>query len=225
MNRHVGAALRLAERVRRLLATRDPALRPLGEGQALIATFEELEAGTTRSLWLAGDRHVPSTARGMRALNDRSRARGIEERVVFSTAHARSSPLLTTFDPHARIGPVPLKLLLLDERYLVVPGPDGVGVSGSACGTDDPDLVALGAAAFEETWARSVPWPEVGLLPPLPDRTFGVALLLLDGCSDHEIADRLGVSARTVSLEVRAVVRWLGARNRAHAVAMLVGAA
>ncbi|WP_169742089.1 LuxR C-terminal-related transcriptional regulator [Phycicoccus jejuensis] len=51
-----------------------------------------------------------------------------------------------------------------------------------------------------------------------------MALFLLDGHSDREIATALGVGARTVSHEVREVVAWLGARNRSHAVAMLVAA-
>ncbi|QKE85194.1 helix-turn-helix domain-containing protein [Arthrobacter sp. NEB 688] len=58
----------------------------------------------------------------------------------------------------------------------------------------------------------------------MPERRFHVALLLLEGHSDQEVADALQVGARTVSHEVRAVVAWLGARNRSQAVAMLVGA-
>ncbi|WP_084696883.1 helix-turn-helix transcriptional regulator [Phycicoccus jejuensis] len=69
-----------------------------------------------------------------------------------------------------------------------------------------------------------MPWQELGLRTPLPERPFRVALFLLDGHSDREIATALGVGARTVSHEVREVVAWLGARNRSHAVAMLVAA-
>ncbi|WP_169742090.1 helix-turn-helix domain-containing protein [Phycicoccus jejuensis] len=74
-------------------------------------------------------------------------------------------------------------------------------------------------------WSRSAPWQEVGLRPPLPQRRFQVALLLLKGYSDREVADELQVGGRTVSQEVREVVAWLGARNRAHAIAVLAGAA
>ncbi len=224
MRRPFDDTRRLAERVRALLSSGDPVLRPLGEGRELAQTFGELEAATERSFWRVADRHVPSIARAMDHLNHRTRSRGLHERVVFSTRHAHESPLLTSFDPGCRIGPVHLKMIVLDERYLVVPGPDGVAVSGSAYGSDDPDLVALGCAAFEETWEAAVPWQELGLRAPLPERRFRVALLLLDGHSDREIADALGVGARTVSQEVREVVAWLGARNRSHAVAMLVAA-
>ncbi|WP_404347473.1 helix-turn-helix transcriptional regulator [Phycicoccus jejuensis] len=219
------ATRRLATQVETLLRANDPVLRPLGEGWALVRAFEELEARTRRSVWLAAQRHIRMTARGMHELDDRSRARGIEERSIYSTPHARSSPLLTSFEPQARIGPVTLKVLVVDEDYLVVPGPDGVGVSATACGTDDPDLVRLGIGAFEQMWSRSAPWQEVGLRPPLPQRRFQVALLLLEGYSDREVADELRVGARTVPQEVREVVAWLGARNRAHAIAMLAGAA
>ncbi len=60
--------------------------------------------------------------------------------------------------------------------------------------------------------------------PALPERTLEVALLLADGASDAEIAEALGISRRTVSAEVRAVIDWAGARSRGHAIALLVGA-
>jgi DNA-binding NarL/FixJ family response regulator len=46
---------------------------------------------------------------------------------------------------------------------------------------------------------------------PLGDRTREVALALLDGASDREIAAEVGVSERTVPAEVHRVVQWLGA--------------
>ena len=41
--------------------------------------------------------------------------------------------------------------------------------------------------------------------------------LLADGLTDREIADRLGISPRTVETHVGNVLRKLGVRNRAQA--------
>jgi DNA-binding NarL/FixJ family response regulator len=112
-----------------------------------------------------------------------------------------------------------------DSRFAMVLGPDGELPGPVTYCTEDPEVVALACAAFLEVWEGSVSWEEAGLRPPLPERRFRVALLLIDGMTDREIADELGTSVRTVSAEVRAVVDWLGARSRTHAVAMLVGAA
>ena len=51
-----------------------------------------------------------------------------------------------------------------------------------------------------------------------------IALLLVDGATDREIAGALGVSERTVSADVREVIRRLGARSRAQAIALISGA-
>ncbi|MBT9257248.1 helix-turn-helix transcriptional regulator [Phycicoccus sp. MAQZ13P-2] len=214
----------LAARVRALLDRRDPVLRLLGEGRDLARVVAELETSAEHSFWRMADRHVPSIARVMREVPRPPRLRALQERVVFSATHAHESPLLTSFEPGCLVGPVHQRLTLVDGRCLVVPGQDGAAVVGSAYGTDDPALVALAHAAFEEAWVTAVPWREAGLRPPLPLRRFRMALLLLEGHSDQEIADELGVGPRTVSREVREVVAWLGARNRSHAVALLVGA-
>ncbi|MBM6398898.1 response regulator transcription factor [Phycicoccus sonneratiae] len=203
----------------------DPVLVPLGEGAALANSFAELEAATRHSVWAMKLQVNVSQMLVTRALDEASRARGIEERSVLSPSAARQQPLATTFEPTLRVGPSLSPLLVMDERYAVVAGsalsPDlGVG----AWGTDDPDLVALACAAFIETWDSALPWREAGLREPLPDRRFRVAVHLVKGRTDREIAEELSVSTRLVSDEVRAIVGWLGARSRSHAIAMLVGA-
>ncbi|QIM21169.1 helix-turn-helix transcriptional regulator [Phycicoccus sp. HDW14] len=219
------AVERFLATVHPLLRDADPALSRLGERHELVAVFGDLEARTRRSLWNMQVSVGAAFAHRTRPLNASSRARGIEERMIHDRTQAARLPLVTTYDPHLRVGSVSTQLMVLDERYAVLPGAPGTDDTWSAFGTADPDLVALARAAFLETWEAAVPWSEAGLRPPLPQRRFDVAMLLVDGRSDREIAGELGISARTVSLEVRAVIDWLGARSRSHAVAMLVGAA
>jgi len=58
----------------------------------------------------------------------------------------------------------------------------------------------------------------VGQHPPLTPREQEVLVLVAQGLSNLEIADRLYISALTVRTHVGRVMNKLGARNRAHAV-------
>ncbi|QIM21170.1 helix-turn-helix transcriptional regulator [Phycicoccus sp. HDW14] len=191
----------------------------------LVAMLTLFEAETGRVVRSMQRQLTMSASRAALALDDRSRQRGVREEVVIDRRAVLSSPLATTVDPGLRVGSVPTPVMLSDERLALLAVPPGRAPEGGCCWTVDPQLVRLALAAFLETWDAALPWQEAGLRPPLPERRFRVAVLLMDGHTDREIADELGISTRTVSDEVRAVVDSLGARSRSHAVAMLVGAA
>jgi DNA-binding CsgD family transcriptional regulator len=215
----------LLEATERAVRADDGRVEVHAPGPGLTARLIRLEAETHDVLVNMQRSLTPSSHRASLHLNARSRGRGVREHVVVDRRSAASFPLATSAEPELRVGPVPVPVLVCDRRQALLPVPLGMPPEGGCCWTEDPDLVALALAAFDWTWERSVSWQEAGLRGPLPDRRFRVAVLLTDGYGDQEIADELGVSARTVSVEVRAVVDWLGARSRTHAVAMLVGAA
>lgn len=194
-------------------------------GPELLRCLESFEAGTTDLVMNMQRHYSVATHRVSRPLDDRSRERGIRERTVVDRRTAAGTPLLSSVEPAVRVGPVPVPAMVSDRRRALVPIPEGLGTDGGCCSTEVPELVGLAVTVFQWVWDRSRSWQDEGLRDPLPPRRFEVALMLTDGLSDREIAHELGVSARTVSEEVRAVVDWLGARNRPHAVAMLVGAA
>jgi DNA-binding NarL/FixJ family response regulator len=56
--------------------------------------------------------------------------------------------------------------------------------------------------------------------PALRDRDLALLEYLSNGMTDERIADEIHLSAETVRASIRRVVRSLGARNRAHAVAI-----
>jgi DNA-binding CsgD family transcriptional regulator len=60
---------------------------------------------------------------------------------------------------------------------------------------------------------------EVGLSP----RQREVLGLVAEGATDHEIARRLRLSVDTVAWHMREIRARLGARSRAHAVALAIG--
>ena len=89
--------------------------------------------------------------------------------------------------------------------------------------SDDPAMVARAVSFFEEVWRAAVPAVPVGEEPPFTRRMVEIAVRLVDGATDREIARALGVSERTVSADVREMSRRLGARSRAHAIALISG--
>ena len=62
-----------------------------------------------------------------------------------------------------------------------------------------------------------------GQAPPFTPRMVAIGIRLVEGATDREIARDLGVSERTVSSDVREMSRRLGARSRAHAIALISG--
>ncbi len=221
---HPSAMDRLVVHVGRLAAERSPALRPLPLLADALVELEAVEARTTRTVWnMQREMRLP-VVRLAAALDERSRRRGVEERVIYAPGSLRTCPLASTLEPSLRVAPIARPLLVADERDVVL----GIAARDDAVfawASDDPEVAALASAAFLECWESARTWREVGLREPLPPRRFHVALGMADGLSDREIAETLGVSARTVAVEVRAVLDWLGARNRGHGIAMLVGAA
>lgn len=150
-------------------------------------------------------------------------ARGVRFRPVVD----RSASPVALFASHLRglrVGDVPEALVVVDRRTALVPGAPGTAGRDDTWATEDPVVVAGAITVFEDVWDTSLPALPEGEGPPLGPRTVRVALLLGEGASDKEIAATLGTSARTVSAEVRRVIQVLGARGRAHAVAIIAGA-
>jgi DNA-binding NarL/FixJ family response regulator len=86
-----------------------------------------------------------------------------------------------------------------------------------------PDVVAEATDFYERLWQAAEPAVPEGEEPPFTRRLVEIAFLLVDGAADREIARALGISERTVSSEVREMSRRLGARSRAHAIALMSG--
>jgi DNA-binding CsgD family transcriptional regulator len=206
-----------------LMLAADPRLELLGSHTDATTHFREAAATPHRRVWNMQNRVSQRANREGLPLNDRSRAQGAELRLVVPADQLAQFPLLTTIQPSLRVGAVPKPLLLLDTLAFFA-GPLGTPLAHTLWRTVDPGLVARAEAAYLAVWEAAVPAEDVGGLPPLPERTRHVAFLLVEGATDKEIAAELGVSERTVSGEVRAVVRWVGARSRGHAIALLVGA-
>ena len=80
-------------------------------------------------------------------------------------------------------------------------------------------FMAEGTGASYARHQQTVDRP-AGVSGPLSARQMEVLRWMAEGLTDERIAEQLNLSRKTVVTHVQAVYRNLGARNRAHAVAL-----
>ncbi len=217
----VGVAFR--DEVHRMMLAEDPRVRLLGSRTGANAYLDQFALSPPLRAWnmqsTVHSRMVLQNPRGNAAARDF----GTDLRMVVPLHGIRRAPLSVQLETPLRVGPVPFPLLVADEVAFLA-GPHGTHLADTFWVLDDPVLVGRAAEAYLAVWNGATPVEELDLPQRLPDRTFEVALRLIEGMTDREIAAALNVSERTVSAEVARIVSWVGARSRGHAVALLVGA-
>lgn len=97
------------------------------------------------------------------------------------------------------------------------------GASTYVSGQSSPESVqaAIKLAAEQEPF-QDPALPAKGRRGPLTQRQRQILELLADGQSTHFAAETLGLSEETVKTHMKNVLSRLGARNRAHAVAVAI---
>ncbi|MBM6398895.1 helix-turn-helix transcriptional regulator [Phycicoccus sonneratiae] len=200
----------------------DRRMVPLGD---LAPAFDEgvgsLAGSVKRSVWHMTFRPTWSEVRMARPIAEVSRRRGIDARYVADRLAASRLPLLSSHHfPYFRNHPVVAPLLVVDTRAVFVGAPPGHQLAGEVWTSTAPQVVDGAIRVFDAVW-RAATDPHPDGVPRFTRRMVDVAFLLTDGASDREIARSMGVSERTVSHEVGEIIRRLGARNRAHAIALI----
>jgi DNA-binding CsgD family transcriptional regulator len=134
-----------------------------------------------------------------------------------TTESALQSFLAEQDDQDYRVGFAPLRIKLLDRLGVVMEGPV---VEGQRTLMLMKDRAALAAGVRYANAVRASAWRvSHDALPvgALSGRQQSIALMLASGLRDIEIAERLGVSLRTVRGEVSALLDALGAETRYEA--------
>ncbi|CAN5605117.1 hypothetical protein BH10ACT10_BH10ACT10_26830 [soil metagenome] len=218
----------MADTVREALI--DATLMAHGEElQRLVGTAEigshlaRLEPSARHTVWnmqpdLFYDPHDSSPE-----LNEASRSRGVETRLVTRPTTLVSNPVLSSMHPQLRSGPVFLRALVVDEARVLIEGLDTADGEPTAWLTDRMDFVVPVLEVWHRTFELSTPVLGPGEQPPLSRRQLQVARLLATGDKDQSIARRLDMSARTVERGVRTILEVLGARSRTDAVLAMSG--
>ena len=197
-------------------------LLAVGQGEVM-SSLARLERTTRHSAWSILPRLTFDPEDLGYELNPRSRKRGVELRTITQPRTLRFNPLLTSFIPWARIGPVVMRLIVIDERSAVVEGPvTGEGDTTAWLATGG-EILTRALDVWSASWAESRPALAPGESPPLNERQLDVARGVCLGRTDATIARQLGISQRTVARDVAAILEVTQAGSRAEAVLNMLG--
>ncbi len=117
----------------------------------------------------------------------------------------------------ARVGEVPIKMVLCDERAALIPVTTSTTATSASYLIHPSSLLDAIIALFESTWQRSVPLnrSRAGADPDAPSEDdVNLLGLLAGGSTDEAIARALGWSVRTVRRHVHSLMSHLGAQTR-----------
>ncbi len=156
-------------------------------------------------------------------LAQQARERGVETDLITRPAALRTHPLLPSIFPTARLGPVFLRAMVVDEEQLIVEGPDTADGERTSWYTTRPAVIGDVVDLWHLTCQLSRPILPPGAEPPLSERQLEVCRLLAVGEKDQVIARTLGTSARTVERDVHTILHELGASSRTEAVLLMRG--
>lgn len=119
---------------------------------------------------------------------------------------------------------VPIKLMIFDRRVALLPA-DPLDLGAGALEFDQPTAVAAVTAIFERVWSTASD-PRRNGMPPivLTAREQAIVGLLAQGHTDGMVAQRMGISQRTIAYTMRALMDRLGVENRFQ-LGLILGAA
>lgn len=198
----------------------DPRFTRLASLLEMAEPMARLEATIRVSMWNMQRHQTVYSMRDAREADASMARRGVEVRYILPRRVAeRRSPLASSHEPGLRLAPVATPMMVCDARWILLGDSTGETVWISR----DPGVVHAAAGLYDRLWQAAEPAVPEGQEPPFTRRMVDIGFLLVDGATDREIARSLGVSERTVSADVREMSRRLGARSRAHAIAMICG--
>ncbi|WP_188195291.1 helix-turn-helix transcriptional regulator [Nonomuraea sp. SYSU D8015] len=152
---------------------------------------------------------------------------GVEYRVLYDRRAMEAPGTLAAIAGYvaageqARVGDVPLKLVLSDRPEAILPARHDGHVGESALVVRDPALLGALSVLFETEWERAVPLHvrrgRLAAAPGAADARRDLLPLLAAGLTDAAIAAHLGWSDRTVRRHVRAMMARLDAQTRFQA--------
>ncbi|MFI7705130.1 helix-turn-helix domain-containing protein [Nonomuraea sp. NPDC049480] len=152
---------------------------------------------------------------------------GVEYRVLYDRRAMEAPGTLAAIARYvaageqARVGAVPVKLMLSDRPLAILPVRNDARVVESALVVHDPALLGALSVLFETHWERAVPLHarrgRLAEAPGAADARRDLLPLLAAGLTDAAIAAHLGWSDRTVRRHVRAMMAHLDAQTRFQA--------
>ncbi|MFF1378478.1 LuxR C-terminal-related transcriptional regulator [Streptomyces sp. NPDC058308] len=150
-------------------------------------------------------------------------ARGGRLRTLYQHATRHSLPVFAyheTLDGDTEVrtlAEVPERLFVLDRTVAFIPADKD---HTAALEIRHPVLIEYFVTAFERLWRLAVPLdPRSAPLPAgsgVTPRQRDIARLLVEGCTDADIAERLGMNIRTARIHIAKLAATLGSGSRAQ---------
>ncbi|TMR88946.1 helix-turn-helix transcriptional regulator [Nonomuraea basaltis] len=197
--------------------------------EAVSRWFERLQQGARRQVRVFDAPPYATVADGNTAELELLR-RGVEYRVLYDRRAMEAPGTLAAITRYiaageqARVGDVPVKLVLSDRPMAIMPLRHGEHVVESALVVHDPTLLDALSVLFETSWERAAPLHvRHGRLAEAADAAGAAGgrrdllPLLAAGLTDAAIAAHLGWSDRTVRRHVRDMTARLDAQTRFQA--------
>ncbi|MFH8608725.1 LuxR C-terminal-related transcriptional regulator [Streptomyces sp. NPDC018029] len=149
--------------------------------------------------------------------------RGCRMRTLYQHTTRHSLPVLAYFeqldgDTEARtLDEVTDRLFVFDRTVAFIPASKDRSV---ALELRHPALVEYFATTFWRLWRMATPmWPQAAPQPSengITARQHAIAGLLVEGLTDAEIAERLGMNVRTARVHIAKLAATLGSNSRAQ---------
>ncbi|MEU9520053.1 LuxR C-terminal-related transcriptional regulator [Streptomyces sp. NPDC048224] len=205
-----------------------PALRILSSKRRTGQAIEEAMAEGTQELLAIQphDAHVtkrPDILEGAlkrdQAFLDRgARIRALYQHTMRHAPYARARYEQLTGDVEARtLDEITERLIVVDRAVAFIPASADRSL---ALEVRHPALIAYFVNTFDRLWRLATPmYPQAVHQPTLngiPPRQRAIAALLIEGYTDSDIADRLGMNVRTARVHIAKLAATLGSESRAQ---------
>ncbi|MGW5782566.1 LuxR C-terminal-related transcriptional regulator [Streptomyces sp. NPDC003757] len=205
-----------------------PALRILSSKRRTGQAIEEAMAEGTQELLAIQphDAHVtkrPDILEGAlkrdQAFLDRgARIRALYQHTMRHAPYARARYEQLTGDVEARtLDEITERLIVVDRTVAFIPASADRSL---ALEVRHPALIAYFVNTFDRLWRLATPMHPQAVHQPtlngIPPRQRAIAALLVEGYTDSDIADRLGMNVRTARVHIAKLAATLGSESRAQ---------
>jgi len=150
-------------------------------------------------------------------------ARGVRMRTLYQHTARHSLPVLGHFEHLAgdvevrTLDEVTGRLIVVDREVAFIPGSKDRSV---ALELRHPGLVDYLVTTFTRLWSLATPMYPYAAPEPMKNgvtaRQRAIAQLLIEGCNDTVIAERLGMNVRTARVHIAKLADLLGSESRAQ---------
>ncbi|MEU5752132.1 helix-turn-helix transcriptional regulator [Streptomyces sp. NPDC047829] len=186
----------------------------MAEGEHELLAIQPYDSKSTRRPDILED----AIKRDQAFLDRGTRMRALYQHTARHTAYPQARYERLTGDVEARtLDEVTERLIVVDRTVAFIPANADRTL---ALEVRHPALIAYFVNTFDRLWRLATPMHPHAVQPPAPNgitlRQRAIATLLVEGHTDADIADRLGMNVRTARVHIAKLAATLGSDSRAQ---------